>query len=113
MGCPLPVSPQRVVGIGSAAGMVHSSTGYMGAMTFAGAPVVANAIVQYLGSERSISGFGIVFRSLERFATNRKETLMHFSTWYPVIGMDSYNLCYFFPISYFQTLSFCSCQQYF
>lgn len=49
--------PQRVVGIGSTAGMVHSSTGYMVARTLAAAPVVANAIVQYLGgSERSLLG---------------------------------------------------------
>ncbi|KAG5609532.1 hypothetical protein H5410_020813 [Solanum commersonii] len=56
MGGPLPVLPQRVVGIGGTAGMVHPSTGYMVARTLAAAPVVANAIIQYLGSERSHSG---------------------------------------------------------
>ncbi|KAL2464616.1 Lycopene beta cyclase [Forsythia ovata] len=56
MGGPLPVLPQRVVGIGGTAGMVHPSTGYMVARTLAAAPVVANAIVQYLGSERSLLG---------------------------------------------------------
>ncbi|KAL9232622.1 hypothetical protein vseg_007711 [Gypsophila vaccaria] len=51
MGGPLPVLPQRVVGIGGTAGMVHPSTGYMVARTLAAAPIVANAIVRYLGSE--------------------------------------------------------------
>ncbi|KAL0744021.1 hypothetical protein Bca4012_085534 [Brassica carinata] len=50
MGGPLPVLPQRVVGIGGTAGMVHPSTGYMVARTLAAAPIVANAIVRYLGS---------------------------------------------------------------
>lgn len=56
MGGPLPVLPQRVVGIGGTAGMVHPSTGYMVARTLAAAPVVANAIVRSLGSERRLSG---------------------------------------------------------
>ncbi|KAJ6992265.1 hypothetical protein D5086_012125 [Populus alba] len=56
MGGPLPVVPQRVVGIGGTAGMVHPSTGYMVARTLAAAPIVANSIVQYLGSHRSFSG---------------------------------------------------------
>ncbi|XAR69613.1 Lycopene beta-cyclase [Bertholletia excelsa] len=56
MGGPLPVLPQRVVGIGGTAGMVHPSTGYMVARTLAAAPIVANSIVQYLGSQRSLIG---------------------------------------------------------
>ncbi|KAK6124866.1 hypothetical protein DH2020_041400 [Rehmannia glutinosa] len=56
MGGPLPVLPQRVVGIGGTAGMVHPSTGYMVARTLAAAPIVANAIVRYLGSDRDILG---------------------------------------------------------
>ncbi|KAH7557159.1 hypothetical protein ACOSQ2_026883 [Xanthoceras sorbifolium] len=56
MGGPLPVLPQRVVGIGGTAGMVHPSTGYMVARTLAAAPIVANSIVRCLGSERSLSG---------------------------------------------------------
>ncbi|GMN55492.1 hypothetical protein TIFTF001_024611 [Ficus carica] len=56
MGGPLPVLPQRVVGIGGTAGMVHPSTGYMVARTLAAAPIVANSIVQYLGSNGSLSG---------------------------------------------------------
>ncbi|KAJ4978261.1 hypothetical protein NE237_009041 [Protea cynaroides] len=55
MGGSLPVLSQRVVGIGGSAGMVHPSTGYMVARTLASAPVVANSIVQYLGSERRLS----------------------------------------------------------
>lgn len=56
MGGPLPVLPQRVVGIGGTAGMVHPSTGYMVARTLAAAPIVANSIVQYLGSDRGLPG---------------------------------------------------------
>lgn len=51
MGGPLPVMPQRIVGIGGTAGMVHPSTGYMVARTLAAAPIVANAIVQRLESK--------------------------------------------------------------
>lgn len=56
MGGPLPVLPQRVVGIGGTAGMVHPSTGYMVARTLAAAPIVAKAIVKYLGSRKSFAG---------------------------------------------------------
>lgn len=56
MGGPLPVLPQRVVGIGGTAGMVHPSTGYMVARTLAAAPIVANSIVRYLNSDRGLSG---------------------------------------------------------
>lgn len=51
MGGPLPVLPQRVVGIGGTAGMVHPSTGYMVARTLAAAPIVADAIIRSLGSD--------------------------------------------------------------
>ncbi|XP_051148320.1 lycopene beta cyclase, chloroplastic/chromoplastic [Andrographis paniculata] len=56
MGGPLPVLPQRVVGIGGTAGMVHPSTGYMVARTLAAAPIVANAIVRHLGSDAGTQG---------------------------------------------------------
>ncbi|XP_057541348.1 lycopene beta cyclase, chloroplastic/chromoplastic [Amaranthus tricolor] len=56
MGGPLPVIPQRVVGIGGTAGMVHPSTGYMVARTLAAAPIVANSIVQYLDRKNSNAG---------------------------------------------------------
>ncbi|OVA04091.1 Lycopene cyclase-type [Macleaya cordata] len=56
MGGPLPVLPQRIVGIGGTAGMVHPSTGYMVARTLAAAPIVAKSIVQYLGSQQGFSG---------------------------------------------------------
>ncbi len=56
MGGPLPVLPQRVVGIGGTAGMVHPSTGYMVARTLAAAPIVANSIVCYLSSNKSLMG---------------------------------------------------------
>lgn len=57
MGGPLPILPQRVIGIGGTAGMVHPSTGYMVARTLAAAPIVANSIVKYLNSEKK-STFG-------------------------------------------------------
>lgn len=56
MGGPLPVIPQRVVGIGGTVGMVHPSTGYMVARTLAAAPIVANSIIQCLDSARMIRG---------------------------------------------------------
>lgn len=48
MGGVLPSIPQRVLGIGGTAGMVHPSTGYMVARTLATAPLLADAIVQKL-----------------------------------------------------------------
>lgn len=56
MGGPLPVLPQRVVGIGGTAGMVHPSTGYMVARTLAAAPIIANSIVQFLGPNHGLLG---------------------------------------------------------
>ncbi|CAA7407789.1 unnamed protein product [Spirodela intermedia] len=56
MGGPLPVLPQRVLGIGGTAGMVHPSTGYMVARTLAAAPVVASSIVSYLGGGGGLAG---------------------------------------------------------
>lgn len=53
MGGPLPVLPQRVVGIGGTASMVHPSTGYMVARTLAAAPIVANAIVRRLDNKEN------------------------------------------------------------
>jgi lycopene cyclase-like protein len=48
MGGALP-RPQRVVGFGGAAGMVHPATGYLLARTLAGAPVLAAAVEEALG----------------------------------------------------------------
>lgn len=56
MGGPLPVIPQRILGIGGTAGMVHPSTGYMVARTLAAAPVLASSIVKCLGSGKRITG---------------------------------------------------------
>uniref|UniRef100_A0A0E0CH36 lycopene beta-cyclase n=1 Tax=Oryza meridionalis TaxID=40149 RepID=A0A0E0CH36_9ORYZ len=56
MGGPLPVLPQRVVGIGGTAGMVHPSTGYMVARTLATAPIVADAIVRFLDTGGAFAG---------------------------------------------------------
>ncbi|XP_007028557.2 PREDICTED: lycopene beta cyclase, chloroplastic/chromoplastic [Theobroma cacao] len=56
MGGPLPVLPQRVVGIGGTAGMVHPSTGYMVARTLAAAPIVAESIVRCLDPGKSFLG---------------------------------------------------------
>lgn len=59
---PLPLLPQRVVGIGGTAGMVHPSTGYMIARTLAAAPVVANSIVEYLGPNHGHLGDELLSR---------------------------------------------------
>ncbi|KAJ0809036.1 Lycopene beta cyclase, chloroplastic/chromoplastic [Helianthus annuus] len=56
MGGPLPVLPQRVLGIGGTAGMVHPSTGYMVARTLAAAPIVAKSIIRYLNNEKAAFG---------------------------------------------------------
>ncbi|KAF5204490.1 Lycopene beta cyclase protein [Thalictrum thalictroides] len=56
MGGPLPRIPQSVMGMGGTAGVVHPSTGYMVARTMALAPVLANVIIECLGSTRMIRG---------------------------------------------------------
>ncbi|KDP39845.1 hypothetical protein JCGZ_04190 [Jatropha curcas] len=56
MGGPLPIIPQNVMAIGGISGVVHPSTGYMMARSMALAPLVANAIVECLGSTRMIRG---------------------------------------------------------
>ncbi|KAL5721186.1 hypothetical protein ACHQM5_013778 [Ranunculus cassubicifolius] len=56
MGGPLPRIPQSVMGIGGTAGIVHPATGYMVARTMELAPVLANIIVECLGSTRMIRG---------------------------------------------------------
>ncbi|KAF5830051.1 chloroplast lycopene beta-cyclase [Dunaliella salina] len=48
MGGALPQHPQRVLGIGGTAGMVHPSTGFMMTRMLGSAPVVADAIVDQL-----------------------------------------------------------------
>jgi lycopene beta-cyclase len=49
MGSSLPFVPQRVVGIGGTAGMVHPSTGYMVSRMLGAAPVLADGIIDQLG----------------------------------------------------------------
>ncbi|KAK9845376.1 hypothetical protein WJX81_004833 [Elliptochloris bilobata] len=48
MGGVLPRLPQRVLGIGGTAGMVHPSTGYMVSRMLGAAPVLADAVVEQL-----------------------------------------------------------------
>nr|WJE87832.1 lycopene beta-cyclase [Chlorella sorokiniana] len=50
MGGVLPMRPQRVIGIGGTAGMVHPSTGYMVSRVLGAAPLVADAIIDQLSS---------------------------------------------------------------
>ena len=52
MGGVLPKVPQRVIGIGGTAGMVHPSTGYMISRVLGAAPTVADAIVEQLSAPR-------------------------------------------------------------
>lgn len=50
MGGCLPARPQRVIGVGGTAGMVHPSTGYMVSRVLGAAPLVADAIIEQLSS---------------------------------------------------------------
>lgn len=50
MGGILPVLPQRMLGVGGTAGMVHPSTGYMIARVLGAAPTVADAVIDQLAS---------------------------------------------------------------
>ncbi len=50
MGGVLPTNPQRVLGIGGTAGMVHPSTGYMVARMLGAAPTLADSIIEQLFS---------------------------------------------------------------
>eukprot|EP00268_Persea_americana_P055332 TRINITY_DN6423_c0_g1_i1.p1 TRINITY_DN6423_c0_g1~~TRINITY_DN6423_c0_g1_i1.p1 ORF type:complete len:513 (+),score=83.88 TRINITY_DN6423_c0_g1_i1:104-1642(+) len=56
MGGPLPIIPQSVVGAGGTAGLVHPSTGYLVARALATASVMADVIVECLGSIRMVRG---------------------------------------------------------
>ena len=55
MGGALPRLPQRTIGIGGAAGMVHPSTGYMVARALGAAPGLGDAIVDALADEFRIA----------------------------------------------------------
>jgi hypothetical protein len=50
MGGVLPTHPQRVLGIGGTAGMVHPSTGFMVSRMLGAAPQLADSIVEQLSS---------------------------------------------------------------
>lgn len=50
MGGCLPARPQRVIGVGGTAGMVHPSTGYMVSRVLGAAPLIADAIIDQLSS---------------------------------------------------------------
>ncbi|XWS52826.1 hypothetical protein CRYUN_Cryun11dG0105500 [Craigia yunnanensis] len=56
MGSPLPRIHQNVMAIGGISWVVHPSTVYMVARTMALAPLVAEAIADWLGSTRMIRG---------------------------------------------------------
>ncbi|KAH7671354.1 capsanthin/capsorubin synthase protein [Dioscorea alata] len=56
MGGPLPRLPQSVVGVGGASGLVHPSTGYMVARALGTAELMAEAMVECLGSVRMVRG---------------------------------------------------------
>jgi len=57
MGSVLPQIPQRVIGVGGTAGMVHPSTGYMISRVLGAAPTVADAIVEQLsaGADKAVN----------------------------------------------------------
>jgi len=56
MGGVLPRMPQRVLGIGGTAGMVHPSTGFMIARTLKSAPTLVDAIVEAVEAQRMAGG---------------------------------------------------------
>ncbi|CAI9105680.1 OLC1v1004660C1 [Oldenlandia corymbosa var. corymbosa] len=56
MGGPLPKMPQNVMAIGGNSGIVHPSTGYMVARTMSLTSILADSIVECLGSTRMIRG---------------------------------------------------------
>jgi len=56
MGGVLPKMPQRVLGIGGTAGMVHPSTGFMIARTLKSAPTLVDAIVGGMEAQREAGG---------------------------------------------------------
>ena len=58
MGGALPRLPQRTVGVGGAAGMVHPSTGYMVARALGAAPGLGDAIVDALADEFRVAPRG-------------------------------------------------------
>ncbi|KAM2566016.1 hypothetical protein TB1_008579 [Malus domestica] len=61
--------------------MVHPSTGYMVARTLGAAPIVANAIVQYLGSDRTLSEIEVsaeVWKDLWPIQSRRQRELFCF-----------------------------------
>jgi capsanthin/capsorubin synthase len=66
MGGSLPRIPQRIVGVGGTAGLVHPSTGYMVARTLALAPVLGDAIAECLGSTRMIRGDPLARKAWDR-----------------------------------------------
>jgi len=56
MGGPLPKIPRSAMAIGGASGVIHPSIGFMVARTMSLSPVVADVIVECLGSTRVIRG---------------------------------------------------------
>lgn len=52
MGGELPKNPQRVLGIGGTAGMVHPATGYMVSRMLGVAPTLADSITEQLAAPR-------------------------------------------------------------
>mmetsp|Transcript_1612 Transcript_1612/g.3697 ORF Transcript_1612/g.3697 Transcript_1612/m.3697 type:complete len:1215 (-) Transcript_1612:111-3755(-) len=56
MGGVLPRLPQRVLGIGGTAGMVHPATGYMVAKSLFQAPVLVDAIVEGMREDQIVDG---------------------------------------------------------
>jgi hypothetical protein len=58
MGGVLPTHPQRVLGIGGTAGMVHPSTGFMVSRMLGVAPTIADGIIDQLAraSDKAADG---------------------------------------------------------
>ncbi|KAI5666758.1 hypothetical protein M9H77_16611 [Catharanthus roseus] len=85
MGGPLPRIPQNVMAIGGNSGIVHPSTGYMVARTMAVATVLADTIVECLGSTRMVRGTPLSHRVWNGLWPVEKRCIREFYTF----GMET------------------------
>lgn len=94
MNTPLPVLPQRVVGFGAAAAMIHPSTGYLLARALQTAPAVAEAIRDGLSEspERASQAAWQRIWPPERIRSRK----LHALGAHLVAGLDAYDTRRFF-----------------
>ena len=69
MGGILPKKPQRVLGIGGTAGMVHPSTGYMISRMLGAVPTLADALIEQLSAPNDKATNSCELASVALFST--------------------------------------------